>query len=62
MLLLFGAAAARAGVLLSDGSPAPIRTAAILIILSGLGVVLAALSPRQRLLPAALAGASVITT
>ena len=62
VLLLFGAAAARAGVLLSDGSPAPIRTAAILIILSGLGVVLAALSPRQRLLPAALAGASVITT
>ena len=62
VLLLFGAAVARAGILLSDGSPAPIRTAALLIALSGLGVVLAAMSSRQRLLPAALAGASVVTT
>ena len=61
VLLLFGAAVARAGILLGDGSPASIRTAALLIALSGLGVVLAAMSSRQRLLPAALAGASVVT-
>ena len=62
VLLLFAAAVARAGILLGDGSPASIRTAALLIALSGLGVVLAAMSSRQRLLPAALAGASVVTT
>ncbi len=62
VLLLFGAAVARAGILLGDGSPAPIRTAAILIALAGVGVILAALSSCPRLLPAALAGASVITT
>ena len=62
VLLLFGAAVARAGVLLSDGPPTTIRMAAMLIALSGLGVAAAALAPRQRLLPAALAGASVVTT
>ncbi len=62
VLLLFGAAVARAGILLSDGPSSTIRIAAILIALSGLGVMLAALSSRQRLLPAALAGASVVTT
>ena len=61
VLLLFGAAVGRAGILLGDGSPASIRIAALLIALSGLGVVLAAMSSRQRLLPAALAGASVVT-
>ena len=61
VLLLFGAAAARAGAVLGGGSAAAVRVAAALIILSGLAVVLAAVS-RQRLLPAALAGASVVTT
>ena len=61
ILLIFGAALARAGVLLSDGSQASIRIASLSIAVAGLGVVLAALSSRQRLLPAALAGASVVT-
>ena len=61
VLLLFGAGAARAGAVLGGGSPAAIHAAAALIALSGLAVALAALW-RQRLLPAALAGASVVTT
>ncbi len=61
ILLIVGAALARAGVLLSDGSQASIRIASLSIAVAGLGVVLAALSPRQRLLPAALAAASVVT-
>ena len=60
VLMLFGAAVARAGVLIGDGQLAAVRIASVLIALSGLGVVLAALS-RRRLLPAALAAASVVT-
>ena len=62
LLLLSGAALARAGILLSDGPAATVRVASVLIALSGAGVVLAASSSRQRVLPAALAGASVVTT
>ncbi len=61
VLLLFGAAVARAGPLLSDGPGTSVRIASILIALAGLGVVLAALSPRQGRLPAALAAAAVVT-
>ena len=61
VLLLFGAAVARAGVLLSDGPGTSIRVASILIALAGLGVVLAALSRHRRRLPAALAAAAVVT-
>ena len=60
-LLLFGAAVARAGPLLSDGSGTSVRIAAMLIALAGLGVVLAASSRRPQRLPAALAAAAVIT-
>lgn len=62
VLLLFGAAAARAGAVLDDGSPAGVGAAAVLIAASGLAVVLAAAAPHPRLLPAALAAASVVTT
>ena len=61
VLVLSGAAVARAGAVLGGGPPTAIRAAAILIALSGLAVVLAARS-RQRLLPVVLAGASVVTT
>ena len=61
VLLLFGAAVARAGVLLGDGSLAAVRIASVLIVLSGVGVALAALASRPRLLPAALAASAVVT-
>ncbi len=61
VLLLFGAAVARAGVLFGDGSVAAVRIASVLIVLAGLGVALAALASRQRLLPAALAASTVVT-
>lgn len=61
VLLLFGVAVARFGVLLGDGPPAAIRIASALIVLSGAGVALAALASRQRLLPAALAASTVVT-
>ena len=62
ILMLFGAGVARAGVLLNAGPPASIGIASVLIAIAGLGVVLTALSSRQRHLPAALAGAAVVTT
>ena len=62
VLMLFAAAAARAGVLLSDGPGTSIRIASLLIALAGLGVVVAALSRRPRRLPVALAAAAVVTT
>ena len=61
VLVLFGAVVARAGVLLGDGPVTTMRIAPLLIALAGLGVVLAALARRPRRLPAALAGAAVIT-
>ena len=61
VLLLFGVAVARAGVLFGDGSLAAVRTASVLIVLSGAGVALAALASRPRLLPAALAASAVVT-
>ena len=61
VLLLFGAAVARFGALLDDGPLAAVRIASVLIVLSGAGVVLAALASRQRLLPAALAASTVVT-
>ena len=62
VLLIFAAALARAGpALLSDGPATTIRVASILIALAGVGVVLAARSPRQRRLPVALAAAAVVT-
>ena len=61
VLLLVGAAVARAGVLLGDGPLAAVRIASALIGLSGVGVALAALAPRPRLLPAALAASTVVT-
>ena len=61
VLLLFGAALARAGVLFGDGPLAAIRIASVLIGLSGVGVALAALAARPRLLPAALAASTVVT-
>lgn len=61
VLLLFGGALARAGAVLGAGAPAAIGAAAGLTALAGLAVAAAALS-RQRLLPAVLAGASVVTT
>ncbi len=60
VLVLFGAAVARFGVLLGDGLPAAVRIASVLIVLSGVGVALAALASR-RLLPAALAASTVVT-
>ncbi len=62
VLLLFGAAVGRFGVLLGGGAFAAVRIASVLIVLSGVGVVLAALASRQRLLPAALAASTVVTT
>ena len=61
VLLLFGVAVARAGVLFGDGSLAAVRIASVLIVLSGVGVALAALASRPRLLPAALAASAVVT-
>ena len=61
VLLLFGVAVARAGALFGDGSLAAVRVASVLIVLSGVGVVLAALAARQRLLPFALAASTVVT-
>ena len=61
VLLLFGVAVARAGVLFGDGSLAAVRIASVLIVLSGAGVALAALASRPRLLPAALAASAVVT-
>ncbi len=61
VLLLFGAAVARAGVLLGDGSLAAVRIASALIALAGGGVAAAALSSRPRLLPAVMAVAAVVT-
>ena len=61
VLLFFGAALARAGAVLDTGAPAAVRVAAVLIALSGLAAALTALR-RQRLLPAVLAGAAVVTT
>lgn len=62
ILLLFGTALARAGVLLSAGPPASIRIASMLIAIAGAAVVPAALFLRQRHLPAAVAVAAVVTT
>ena len=61
LLLLFGVAVARAGVLFGDGSLAAVRIASVLIVLSGAGVALAALASRPRLLPAALTASAVVT-
>ncbi len=61
VLLLFGVAVARTGVLFGDGSLAAVRIASVLIVLSGVGVALAALASRPRLLPAALAASTVVT-
>ena len=61
LLLIFGAAVARAGAVLDTGTPTAVRAAAVLIALSGLAAAVAALT-RPRLLPAVLAGASVVTT
>ena len=61
VLALFGVAVARFGLLLGDGPLAAVRIASVLIVLSGVGVALAALASRQRLLPAALAASTVVT-
>ena len=61
LLLIFGAAVARAGAVLGTGAPTAVRAAAVLIALSGLAAAVTALA-RPRLLPAVLAGASVVTT
>ena len=62
VLMLFGGLVARARILLTDGSPAATQIGAALIVVSGVGVAIVALSGRQRLIPVALVIASVVTT
>ena len=62
VLVLFGLLVYRAQSLLVGGSPAAILTGAVLLVLSGLGVSVVAVSCRQRLIPAALVVASVVFT
>ena len=62
VLVLFGVLVYRAQSLLVDGAPATTLTAAVLLVLSGLGVSVVAVSSRQRLIPAALVVASVVFT
>ena len=62
MLVLFGVLVYRAQSLLAGGLSATILTGAVLLVVSGLGVSVVAVSSRQRLIPAALVVASVVFT
>ena len=62
VLVFFGILVYRAQSLLVGSSPATILTGAVLLVSSGLGVSVVAVSSRQRLLPTALAVASVVVT
>ena len=61
VLILFGALVYRAQSLLVGVSPGTVLTGAVLLGVSGLGVLLIALSRRQRLIPAAMVVASVVS-
>jgi hypothetical protein len=61
ILILFGALVYRAQSLLVGVSPGTVLTGAVLLVVSGLGVLLIALSRRQRLIPAAIVAASVVS-
>ena len=62
VLVLFGVFVYRAQSLLAGVSPTTILAGAGLLVASGLGVSLVAVSCRQRLIPAAIAVASVVAT
>ena len=62
VLVLFGVFVYRAQSLLAGVSPTTILAGAVLLVASGLGVSLVAVSCRQRLIPAAIAVASVVAT
>ncbi len=59
-LIIFGALVYRAQSLLVGVLPGTVLTGAVLLVVSGLGVLLIALSTRQRLIPAAIVVASVV--
>ena len=60
-LILFGALVYRAQSLLVGVSPGTVLTGAVMLMVSGLGVLLVAVSTRQRLIPAAIVVASVVS-
>ncbi len=62
VLALFGVFVYRAQSLLVGIPPATILTGAVLLVVSGLGVSVVAVSSRQRLIPVALVVASVVST
>ena len=62
VLVLFGVFVHRAQSLLTGVSPAVVLTGAVLLVVSGLGVAVVAVSSRQRLIPPAIVVASVVAT
>jgi len=62
VLVIFGALVYRAQSLLTGVSAGAVLTGAVLLAVSGLGVSVVAVSTRQRLMPGAIAVASVIAT
>jgi len=62
VLVLFGVFVYRAQSLLAGVSGATVLTGAVLLVVSGLGVSVVAVSSRQRLIPAAIVVASIVST
>ena len=61
-LVFFGVLVYRAQSLLAGVSPATVLTAAVLLVVSGLGVSIVAVSSRQRLVPITIVIASIVST